>query len=116
MDWQPPATIPHKTKVRIKTATGMERIAICMGGVGRDGRAPCFSRDRKTTGDLRAVGWLPLEGKIDGREDRMKISKKSLDAATHALCKAMGYNYEWWGMGFRAAMRQALETYERERS
>lgn len=57
--WLPTATMPLRTRVTIKSSTGLERIA-----VGRhrnaDGRVFCSSRDRKTVSDLVAIAWKPF--------------------------------------------------------
>ena len=62
-EWQAIETIPLHTKIEIKTVTGMERIAVCYGVWGKNNRGRCFSKDRKSTGDLAAVAWraLPIE-------------------------------------------------------
>lgn len=58
--WLPTSAMPMKKRVRIKTPTGLDRIAV---GYYRtlDGRVRCSSRDKKVCSDLIAIAWKPLE-------------------------------------------------------
>lgn len=65
-DWLPISTIPRRTKVRVKTRTGLERIAYVPDYTEPRLRNNClaisgFGRTPKgSTGDLAIIGWLPL--------------------------------------------------------